>query len=179
MKWLLLAGLAIVVVIVVVVVIGTLLPRDHVASVTARVAGAPDSVWAAIANVADHPRWRDGVQRVELLAPTDGKTTWREHSSNGAILMVADRSEPPRRLVTRIADDKLPFGGTWEFVVEPAGDASVVTITEHGSVYNPVFRFMSRFVLGHTATMDAYLRALRRKFDGDSTARAAASATSP
>ena len=29
-----------------------------------------------------------------------------------------------------------------------------------GEIYNPVFRFMSRFVLGQTRTMGAYLRAL-------------------
>jgi len=29
-------------------------------------------------------------------------------------------------------------------------------------VTNVVFRFMSRFVIGHTATIDAYLRALEK-----------------
>jgi hypothetical protein len=29
-----------------------------------------------------------------------------------------------------------------------------------GKVYNPVFRFVSRFILGHTQAMDAYLKAL-------------------
>jgi hypothetical protein len=165
MKWLLIAGVVVVAIIVLVVIVGTMLPRDHIARVTARVAGAPAPVWQTIADVADHAAWRTGVKRVELLPPVDGKTRWREHSSNGAILMIADRVEPPHRFVTRIADDKLPFGGTWEFVVEPSGDgASVVTITERGSVYNPVFRFMSRYVFGHTATMDAYLRSLGRKY---------------
>ncbi len=36
---------------------------------------------------------------------------------------------------------------------------SSVTITERGSVYNPIFRFMSRFIFGHTATVEAYLDA--------------------
>ena len=39
---------------------------------------------------------------------------------------------------------------------------TIVRITEDGQVYNPVFRFMSRFVFGHARTMDAYLRALGR-----------------
>lgn len=169
MKWLLAGGSVLAALIVIVVIVGTLLPRDHVASVSARILGTPDAVWQAITDVADHARWRDGVKRVELLPPRDGKLLWREHSSNGPILMVADRSEPPHRFVTRIADETLPFGGTWEFVVEPVADASMVTITERGAVYNPVFRFMSRFVFGHTATMDAYLRSLARKFGGDVT----------
>ncbi|HMA23731.1 MAG TPA: hypothetical protein VKP00_07045, partial [Gemmatimonadaceae bacterium] len=42
--------------------------------------------------------------------------------------------------------------------------ASRVTIVERGSVYNPLFRFVSRFFMGHTATIDAYLRALGKRF---------------
>jgi uncharacterized protein YndB with AHSA1/START domain len=170
MKWLLIAGGALVAIIVLIVVVGALLPRDHVASVRARIAGTPDAVWQTITNVADHPAWRADVKRVEFLPPIDGKMTWREHSSNDAILMVADRAAPPTHLVTRIADDKLPFGGTWDYTIAPSGDGgSIVTITERGSVYNPVFRFVSRFILGHTATMESYLRSLARKFGGDVT----------
>jgi hypothetical protein len=33
-------------------------------------------------------------------------------------------------------------------------------ITEDGEVYNPVFRFVSKFVMGQTATLDAYLKAM-------------------
>ena len=122
MKWVFIGVGALIAIVLVIVIVGTLLPRDHVATVTARIAGVPDSVWRTITDVADHPAWRSDVRRVEVLPPTDGKTTWREHSSNGAILMVVDRAEPPRRLVTRIADEKLPYGGTWDFVIAPSGD---------------------------------------------------------
>jgi len=188
MKWLLVVGGMLVAIILIVVIVGALLPRDHVASVSARVAGTREAIWTAITDVANQPTWRDGVKRVELAAPIDGKAAWVEHSSNGSILMVADHSEPPRRFVTRIADTKLPFGGSWEFVLEPAGadaganagaDASTVTITERGSVYNPIFRFMSRFVFGHTATMDAYLRSLGRKFGRATTPTVVATTKSP
>jgi hypothetical protein len=33
-------------------------------------------------------------------------------------------------------------------------------VTEDGEVYNPIFRFVSRFILGQTATQDTYLRAI-------------------
>ncbi|HEY4307014.1 MAG TPA: SRPBCC family protein [Gemmatimonadaceae bacterium] len=170
MKWLLVIATVLIAVVLLVVIVGSLLPRDHVAIVSARVAGAPDAVWQAITDVANQPSWRSDVKRVEVLPSNDGKTTWREHSSNGAILMVIDAAQAPSHLVTRIADDKLPFGGTWDYVIAPSdGGGSVVTITERGSVYNPLFRFMSRYVFGHTATMDAYLRSLGRKFGSDVT----------
>ena len=38
-------------------------------------------------------------------------------------------------------------------------------ITENGEVYNPLFRFVSRFVMGHTRTIDTYLGDVARHFD--------------
>ncbi len=67
---------------------------------------------------------------------------------------------PAKSLTRRIATENLPYSGAWTYSLQPDGEITVVRITEDGQVYNPVFRFMSRFVLGHTRTMDAYLRAL-------------------
>jgi hypothetical protein len=74
--------------------------------------------------------------------------------------------EPPRRLVTRIADEDLPFGGTWTYELEPLGASTRVILTENGEVYNPIFRFVSRFLLGHDATMIVYLDALEERMFG-------------
>jgi hypothetical protein len=41
-----------------------------------------------------------------------------------------------------------------------ASEETRVRITEDGEVYNPIFRFVSRVVMGHTAMLDSYLRAL-------------------
>lgn len=64
------------------------------------------------------------------------------------------------RLGCEINTANLPYSGSWTYLLERSGGGTVVRITEDGEVYNPVFRFMSRFVLGQTRTMDAYLRAL-------------------
>jgi hypothetical protein len=48
------------------------------------------------------------------------------------------------------------FVGTIAIVAEPGGSA--LTITEDGWVANPIFRFLSRFVFGHHATMDGILK---------------------
>jgi hypothetical protein len=71
---------------------------------------------------------------------------------------------PPRRLVARIAGDNLPFGGTWTFEITPEGDGAKLRITERGWVSNPIFRFVSRLVLGYTSNLEMYLRSLGRKF---------------
>lgn len=170
MKWVLIIAAMVAALAVAVVIVGALLPRDHVVGLSARVAAAPDTVWAAITDAAAQSAWRPDVERIELLPPENGRRAWREHLTSGTIAMVADAEEPPRHLVTRIADPSLPFGGTWDYRIEPDGaGASRVTIVERGSVRNPVFRFVSRFVMGHTATLDTYLRALGRKFGDEPT----------
>ena len=167
MKWAFIAGGVIVALIVMVIVVGSLLPRDHVASVSARIAADRETVWRTITDPGAFPTWREDVRKIELLPATPSGPSWREHSKNGAITMVVDASEPGRMLVTRIADEKLPFGGRWEYRLDDDRPGFTrLTITEHGSVYNPVFRFVSRFIMGHTATMDAYLRALGNKYEG-------------
>jgi hypothetical protein len=64
-----------------------------------------------------------------------------------------------------IADSTLPFGGKWTYELTPSGTGTMLRITEDGEVYNPVFRFVSRFVMGHTATMDKYLADVGKAID--------------
>lgn len=66
--------------------------------------------------------------------------------------------------MTRIADKDLPFGGTWTYEVNRLPSGATLKITENGEVYNVLFRFMSRFVFGHHATIETYLKYLGRKF---------------
>jgi hypothetical protein len=85
-------------------------------------------------------------------------------------------SNAPRRMATKIADRSLPFGGIWIFDITAAADGCQLNITERGEIYNPVFRFMSKFVLGYHRTIDIYLRDVGRKFgEGATPAEGAAS----
>jgi uncharacterized protein YndB with AHSA1/START domain len=156
-------------VIAIIAIVGLLLPRDHVATLTARIAAPPAAVWALITDPETFPTWRRDVTKVDVLPATPTGPSWREHSNHGSITMVVELAEPPHKLIGRIADEGLPYGGKWIYEITPEGDASRITITEAGSVYNPIFRFVSRFIMGHTATIDAYLRALGRHFGAEPT----------
>ena len=145
-----------------IVVIGYLLPQSHTASREITVAAPPDKVFALIGTPSDYPRWRSDVDSVEVLAPESGKDRFREIGDNGALLMRVEERLPDSRLVTVIADTTLPFGGKWTYELTPSGTGTRLRITENGEVYNPVFRFMSRFVFGHTASMDKYLADLEK-----------------
>jgi hypothetical protein len=164
MKWLWFAAAALVLLGLIIVAIGALLPRSHVASRSAVIRQPSEVLFATLRDFAAHPSWRQGVKSIEILPPRDGHTTYREISRHGAITYVVIEEVAPRSLVTKIADENLPFGGTWTIELLPVGNATTVRITERGEVKSPVFRFMARFVFGHTATIDGYLRDLGKKF---------------
>ena len=148
--------------VLIVTVIGYLLPVAHVASSDRTLAAPPDTIFALISTPVDFPKWRSDVKTVDILPAVDGKPRFRENGSNGPITMEITEQVAPRRLVTRIVDTDLAFGGTWIFELTPAGAGTAVRITENGEVYNPFFRFMARYVFGHTATQQSYLNDLEK-----------------
>lgn len=164
LKALLVMLVALVAVILIIVGVGAMLPKSHVVSRSIALHQSPEAVFAAISNFKDAPLWRPNVQGVEMLPPEGGSARFRERSSDGVITYEVVESVAPGRMVTRIADPGLPFGGKWIYQIAPAAGGCRVNITERGEVYNPVFRFVSRYVLGQTRTVDTYLRNLGRHF---------------
>jgi uncharacterized protein YndB with AHSA1/START domain len=124
----------------------------------------PESVYATITDFASAPAWRPDVRHVEVHPGDAGRRRFTEESASGSLTMVVDVAVPPTRLVTRIVGEDLPFGGTWAYAVVPDESGSRVTITEYGEVYNVIFRAVARYVMGHTSTLEAYLRALGQKY---------------
>src|SRR5687768_13890590 len=146
--------------VIIVVAIGLAQPVKHHAVSEARFRKSPAEIFAVITDAKNFPSWRPSVQSVKILPDSAGRKRFRETGSDGSITYEIEEAVPNTRLVTRIADRSLPFGGSWTYELIPDGDSTTLRITENGEVYNPVFRFISRFVMGHTATMDRYLRDL-------------------
>ena len=146
-------------IVIVAVVVGYALPVAHTASLRKVLPQPPDRVYAALTDVQRFPQWRKDVTEVQVLASAPA-IRWLEKGSNGDITFEFTEVQPPTRLVSRIADRNLPFGGTWTYELVPDGAGTRLTITENGEVYNPLFRFVSRFVFGHTATMKQFLEDL-------------------
>lgn len=150
------AGLALL--IAATVAIGALLPKQHVASRSATYRAAPDQLFALIAG---SQNWRPEVASCEITTDPDGRKMLRETSRRGETITYAVLdSVPPKSLKRQIVTKNLPYSGAWTYSLIATGETTLVRITENGEVYNPFFRFMSRFVLGQTSTIDAYLRAL-------------------
>lgn len=140
-----------------IVIVGAVLPRKHVATRTATLRATPDDVFRLISGPQD---WRADLREYKFF-DQDRHHMVRETDKHGqTITYEIVQSQPPTLLKRTIADKSLPFSGSWMWRIQPASEGSVVTITEDGEVYNPIFRFVSRFVIGHTRTLDNYLAML-------------------
>lgn len=158
MRILLLVLGLVVVLILAVVVVGALLPKRHRVSRAASFRAAPNQLFALIAGPQN---WRPNVLKFEPVSGGSSRELVRETTRNGeTITYELLDSKPSQSIERRIATENLPYSGAWFFSLKPEGGGTTVRITEDGDVYNPIFRFVSRFVIGHTRTIDDYLRAL-------------------
>lgn len=164
MVWLIVPLAALAAALLTLIGVGLALPRRHVAARRVRLRRPPEEVWARIRAHAAEPGWRSKLDRVERLPDEGGRERWKEVQGRSALTFETLEADAPRRLVRRIADEKLPFGGSWTIEVAGEEGASLVTVTEHGEVKHPLFRVVSRFVIGHTRTIDGYLRDLAASF---------------
>jgi len=157
---------SIIALVVIVVVIGWMLPVRHSATVARTYKASAPALFGLLTDVPSFPTWRREITKIDVLPDENGHRRWKETTKNGPpITFMVERSVPNQLLVGRIADPTLPFGGTWTYELTPAGDGSTtLRITEDGEVYNPIFRFVSRFVMGHDATMKQYLSAVGNRF---------------
>ena len=115
---------------------GSSLPVAHVASRSRKLPARPEIVWGLINDPVATKGWA-GDAKTEVV-----------------------EQDAPRLLVNKIVGEKA-FGGTWTFEIAPEGhDASTLTITERGEVYNPLFRAVMRLT-GQTRGIDAYLAKLQ------------------
>ncbi len=169
MKWVLLVGGSLLALVALVALVGSLLPRDHVVGRSARLPRPPAEVFGVIQDVGRAAEWRTDLKAVEPLEPVAGRRRFREISGQGAIAFEVMEESAPSRLVTRIADEDLPFGGSWIFELQPSGEGTLITITERGFVKNVIFRALARYVFTHHRTLEQYLRALGRRFGTDVT----------
>lgn len=127
--------------VVVLNLVGLALPREHVAARRARFASPPERVWDAMVELSEQVAAREKMPiEIEL-------------------------DDRPRARITRIVDDKLPFGGRWYYELEPVdlqpGAGTRVTITEAGFVKLPMFRIFT--TLAPNVTKTKFLRQLGGK----------------
>jgi hypothetical protein len=124
------------------ILIGRRLPVGHVASRSTTFAAPPERVWEVITDPAFMRSPGVGDVKTETI-----------------------ESVPPRRLVRRIVGETA-FGGTWTSELDPQpGGGTRLVITENGEIYSGVYRFISRYFVGHHRAIDSFLTALRLRLE--------------
>jgi hypothetical protein len=161
-KWTIVVVVGLIVLVGVVALVGLFLPKGHRASRAVVYNAPPDAVFAAISDFARFPEWRSDVTSVEILSNDAGLPRFREVGRNGTVTYKVEVREPASKLVTRIDDPSLPFGGSWTLLVKPVAGGTELTITEDGEVYNPIFRVMSKLFFSPYSTIDTYQADLRK-----------------
>ena len=149
--------------------IGSRLSKSHIVTRSIFLRQSPQNVYDVIRDFSSAPAWRSDVKRVDVQTRPDGKIHLREEGKNGTVNYELAEDVPGKRMMTRILDTDLGYSGKWTYVFALENGGARVTIIEDGEVSNTLFRFMSRYVFGHTATLDAYLSALARRFGEDTT----------
>lgn len=163
MKWILWIFLVLAGILLLITGIGWRLPKTHQVTREARFPEPPEAIWKAITDIDAMPTWRQGLKSVKHLPDKNGLPCWVETSALGTIPFETVVRQPPSRWIVRIADPQLPFGGTWTYEITPVVAGSSLRIREDGEIYNPIFRFLSRFVFGYSGTMDTYLKSLAKE----------------
>jgi hypothetical protein len=163
MRWVIMAVLFLVVLVLAIFAAGAMLPLGHIASRKMKLNQTPEAVWQAINT---HPEeWRPELKSIAKLPDSNGHPAWQEEYKDGMKLILQDtESIPPKKLVRTVHDSGNMFSGQWIFEITPVPGGSVLQITERGEVPNPLFRFVSRFIMGHTKTIGQYMTALAGKF---------------
>ncbi len=157
-----------VVVVGVVALIGSRLPKAHVASRSIHLQRSPQEIYAVVRDFNSVPKWRTDVKEMQVEPQPDGRIYFREVAKHGTVNYELVEEVPATRMVTRIRDTDLGYSGQWTYAFTPENNGTRVTITEDGEVSNVIFRFMSHYVFGQTATIDSYLTSLAKNFGEES-----------
>ncbi len=165
-KWTLIAAGLVAGALLLMALIGLLLPRRHVARSALAVPRPCGAVWAVVRDLGGYADWWPEVTAMER-ADVEGREVWIQRDRRRQTMPIeVVESKAPTRLITRIVDDGLPFGGTWTYELAVGPERCSVTVTEEGVIHNPLFRFIARFAFGYHRTLESYLAALNLRLGG-------------
>ncbi len=147
------------------------LPANTTHTRTIALKQSPDAVYALLTDMPNLPKWNRNMEKVEMLAPIDGKEAAREYfKGNMQMTVITSESTPSTHLVRTIGDNNTPFTGSWTYEIKPTDGGSEVMLTENSHVQNPLFRFMVK-IFGATKYMDEHLQGMAEHFGETATIR--------
>jgi uncharacterized protein YndB with AHSA1/START domain len=146
-------------------VLGSLLPQTHTAKVVVEVGKPRDEVWRMIDEVEKFPAWMPDITKVEVLeAGGDaGGRKFRQTMGRNSMVMEETVKDRPSRVLRTILDDKGPFSGSWDHVLEEAGPGRTrVTVIETGTIKSAIPRAIMKYLIGEDYFLKKFGKAMER-----------------
>ena len=142
--------------------IGWTMDAEHTVTRQAVFSRDAKEVWVELNRFDRWPQWRSAVDAVRI--ESGDPIRFVEIGDQGPLPMEVSEKEAPTRLVLKADDYSLPFTGTWTFVLEPTDTGTRLSITEHATIDNPLFRFVARVSSSEAETAETFLVDLGRHF---------------
>jgi hypothetical protein len=165
MKWMARVLASLLVLLGLAVAISFALPAESKHTRVVALKQAPESVFPVLADVGKFPSWNRSVQKVEMLAPIDGKEATKQTFKSGMTMtVITTETLAPTHLVRTARDlGGNNFSGSWNYEITPTNDGCEVAVTEKSHIKNPMFRIIIR-LFGSTRHIDQHLVDLARHF---------------
>jgi len=148
-------------------VFGLSQPARHVVGATDTWSVPPAEVWALLSDPLARPRWRPDVDRIALISETAEGATYRELDAGGDRFdfRVVDVVLGRRLTLEVAAPEQIGFHGGWTWELAPVAEGTRVTVTEDGTIDNPLFRGIYGLTRSQWATVEQELRLLGGHLD--------------
>lgn len=129
-------------------------------------AAPPERVWEKIVEAGGIPIAGRACERVTPLPDEPSGKCWTEDLGETQLTVRTVVTEAPRRIVRQMTDSVVPIRMTSEWLIEPEGSGSRVTIRTSGTIEDgtwhvPLFRFIMITMNGANSGPREYLRALK------------------
>jgi hypothetical protein len=163
MKWIFISLGILIVLIAIVYLIGLLMNVKHEATIQREFKKiGMDEILSVITDYKGYANWRSGIKELTI----DSVNHWTEKNSHGdKVSYRLEMGDEKGKLITRILNKDLAYGGFWEFTFTSIDDGCSIKIVENGEVYNPLFRFMAKYIFGHETTLKNYMNDLEEKLN--------------
>ncbi len=146
-------------------VVGSFLPAEHAVARAVEVGRPAEEVWRLINDMERYPDWVPGLESMEPVSGGRDAMLWRQSGQGVRLTIEVVERSPPRRLVTRPADEGLSYSGSWTHDVIPSPRGCRLVITERGRIEGRLARFFARFVFGTHHAVDSFLHAAAVRLD--------------
>jgi uncharacterized protein YndB with AHSA1/START domain len=142
--------------------VGASMTSHHLLTRRMSYAAPPERVWSALLSIRQLPYDRSDLRAVDQGTATAPPSSVEVVGTPVALEIETFR--PPRTLVVKTTDPRVPWGGTWTFEIDlESSQITKLTVTEDAEVRSRLLRFAVRTFGFDDFLVDGIFRAVRRK----------------